>query len=158
MDMLAVMLAYVAGIGALFAALAVSFIVFFATPHQPLQTEPQPQNARAMLVQPSTLNKPALEARAKQNATQSASLLKKLPKNIRQRLGSLYSRMHPEIPAAKARHPRRRRGGSSRRNTPAAGPTSRTQAKTQGKTQDKIQALRAGFSVTPIEFGRNVQA
>lgn len=72
MDILAGMLAYVAGIGALFAALAVSFFVFFATPHEPLQTETQPQNAKAMLVRPSA-NKPATEARAKQAATQSAS-------------------------------------------------------------------------------------
>ena len=73
MDILAGMLAYVAGIGALFAALAVSFFVFFATPHEPLQTETQPQNARAMLVRPRTPNKPAAEAGAKQTATQSAS-------------------------------------------------------------------------------------
>lgn len=73
MDILAGMLAYVAGIGALYAALAVSFFVFFATPHEPLQSETQPQNARAMLVRPSTPNKPAAEARAKQTATQSAS-------------------------------------------------------------------------------------
>jgi hypothetical protein len=76
MDILAGMLAYVAGIGALFAALAVSFFVFFATPHEPLQSETQPQNARAMLVRPSTPNKPAAEARAKQTATQSASCRK----------------------------------------------------------------------------------
>ena len=72
MDILAGMLAYVAGIGAVFAALAISFSVFFATPHVPLQTEAAPQNASAMLVRPSTPNKPAVEARAKQNATQSA--------------------------------------------------------------------------------------
>src|SRR6516225_10229833 len=40
-----------------FAALALSFFVFFSTPHEPLQ--PQPQSASAMLVQPSTLNKTA---------------------------------------------------------------------------------------------------
>jgi hypothetical protein len=77
MDILAEMLAYVAGIGALFAGLAVSFFVFFATPHEPLQTETQPQNARAMLVRPSTPNKPAVEARAKQNATRSAGHFQK---------------------------------------------------------------------------------
>src|SRR6516225_2214254 len=53
-----------------FAALALSFFVFFSTPHEPLQ--PQPQSASAMLVQPSTLNKPAaVEARAKQSADHS---------------------------------------------------------------------------------------
>jgi hypothetical protein len=72
MDILAGMLAYVAGVGAVFATLAVSFFVFFATPHVPPQTETQPQNASAMLVRPSTPNKPAVEERAKQNATQSA--------------------------------------------------------------------------------------
>jgi hypothetical protein len=36
MDILAGMLAYVAGIGALFAGLAISFFVFFSTPHEPL--------------------------------------------------------------------------------------------------------------------------
>ena len=53
MDILAGMLAYVAGIGALFAGLAVSFFVFFSTPHEPLQTQTQPQSASAMLVRPS---------------------------------------------------------------------------------------------------------
>jgi len=57
MDILAGMLVYLAGIGALFAGLALSFFVFFSTPHEPLQ--PQPQSASAMLVQPSTLNKTA---------------------------------------------------------------------------------------------------
>jgi hypothetical protein len=71
MDILAGMLAYVAGIGAVFAALAVSFSVFFATPHESLQTEPQPQNARAMLVRPSTPNKPAVDSRAKQTGGHS---------------------------------------------------------------------------------------
>ena len=66
MDILASMLAYLAGIGALFARLAVSFFVFFSTPHEPLQTQ---QSASAMLVRPSTPNKPAaVEARAKQSA------------------------------------------------------------------------------------------
>src|SRR6516225_1136159 len=66
MDILASMLAYLAGIGALFAGLAVSFFVFFSTPHEPLQTQ---QSASAMLVRPSTPNKPAaVEARAKQSA------------------------------------------------------------------------------------------
>jgi hypothetical protein len=73
MDILAGMLAYVAGIGALFAGLAVSFFVFFSTPHESRQTETPPQSASAMLVRPSTPKKPAaVEAHAKQNATQSA--------------------------------------------------------------------------------------
>jgi hypothetical protein len=60
MDILAGMLAYMAGIGALIAGLAISFSVFFATPNQPLQTENQPQSASAMLVRPSAANKPAV--------------------------------------------------------------------------------------------------
>jgi hypothetical protein len=54
MDILAGMLAYVAGIGALFAGVAVSFFVFFATPTAPLQMQKPPQSASAMLVRPST--------------------------------------------------------------------------------------------------------
>jgi hypothetical protein len=74
MDILAGMLAYVAGVGALFAGLAVAFFVFFSTPHEPRQTEIQPQSASAMLVRRSTPNKAAtVEAHAKQNAMQSAS-------------------------------------------------------------------------------------
>ena len=73
MDILAGMLAYVTGIGAVFAGLAVSFFVFFSTPHEPLQTQTQPQSASAMLVRPSTSDKPAaVEARAKESETQSA--------------------------------------------------------------------------------------
>jgi hypothetical protein len=74
MDILAGMLAYVAGIGALIAGLAISFSVIFATHNSPLQTEtqPQPQSASAMVVRPSTAgttNKPtAIGAIAKQTA------------------------------------------------------------------------------------------
>ncbi|MBO0718388.1 MAG: hypothetical protein J2P55_13775 [Rhizobiales bacterium] len=79
MDILAGVLAYVAGIGALFAALAVSFFVFFSTPHEPAQTATQPQSASAMLVRPSTPKpsarnkRAAVETRAKQSARQSAN-------------------------------------------------------------------------------------
>ncbi len=74
MDILAGIFAYVAGIGALFAALAVSFFVFFSTPHGPLQTQAQPRSATAMLVRPSTPGKSAAAAaHAKQSATQSAA-------------------------------------------------------------------------------------
>jgi hypothetical protein len=70
MDILAGVVAYAAGIGALFAAFAVSFFVFFATPKEPVQ--PQSQSANAMLVRPSTPNKPAaVEAHAKQSASHS---------------------------------------------------------------------------------------
>ena len=72
MDILAGMLAYVAGIGALFAGLVVSFFVLFATPQEPLQTQTQPQSASAMLVRPSAPNKPAaVEAHATQTAGRS---------------------------------------------------------------------------------------
>jgi cytoskeletal protein RodZ len=145
MDILAGMLAYVAGIGALFAALAVSFFVFFA----PLQTETQPQNARAMLVRPSTPNKPAAEARAKRNATQSAGPSEKGAERHAAAAGSSLAAQA----TASARDPpaqtRRIHGSSAAahpRRARAARPTSRT------------QALRAGSSVTPIEFRRNLQA
>jgi len=72
MDILAGMLAYVAGIGALSAGLAISFFVFFSTPHEPLQTQAQRQSASAMLVRPSPPNKPAaIEAHTKQSANNS---------------------------------------------------------------------------------------
>jgi hypothetical protein len=71
MDILASIFAYLAGIGALFAGLAVSFFVFFAHPQKPLQ--PQLQSPSAMLMRSSTPNKPmASEVHAKQNATQGA--------------------------------------------------------------------------------------
>ena len=57
MDILAGILAYVAGIGALVAGVAISFSVFFATQNPPLQTQSQ-QNASAMLVRPSTAGTP----------------------------------------------------------------------------------------------------
>lgn len=70
MDILAGMLAYVAGLGALFGAFAVAFM-FVATPKAPLQT--QPQSANAMLVRPSTAHKPnkLAEARTKESAHHS---------------------------------------------------------------------------------------
>jgi hypothetical protein len=58
MDILAAMLAYVAGIGALIAGLAISFSVFFAAQNPPLQPQSQPQNASAMLVRPSSAGTP----------------------------------------------------------------------------------------------------
>jgi hypothetical protein len=58
MDILAGILAYVAGIGALIAGVAISFSVFFATQNPALQTETQPQSARAMVVRPSIVGAP----------------------------------------------------------------------------------------------------
>jgi hypothetical protein len=58
MDILAGMLAYVAGIGALLAALAISFSVFFAAQNPPVQTETQPRSATAMVVRPSPAGAP----------------------------------------------------------------------------------------------------
>ena len=60
MDILAGMLAYVAGLGALFAAVAVAFVMFAATPKAPSEQSP-PQSA--MLLRPSTPK--MLEAHAK---------------------------------------------------------------------------------------------
>ena len=79
MDILAGMLAYVAGLGAFFGALAVAFLMLAGGPKEPLQTQAQPQSASAMLVRPSTANKPAVEARAKhghsaKHATAASSL------------------------------------------------------------------------------------
>jgi hypothetical protein len=71
MDILAGIIAYMAGLAAFFGALAVAFFVFFATPKAPLQNEPQ--SANAMLVRPSTPNKPATaEAHTKQAAKEKA--------------------------------------------------------------------------------------
>jgi hypothetical protein len=53
MDILSGTLAYIAGIGAIFAGLAVSFSVFVATPNKPVE----PQSATAMIVKPSPPNK-----------------------------------------------------------------------------------------------------
>ena len=73
MDILAGMLAYVAGIGAVFAALAVAFFVFVATPKAPLQAQSEPQSAHAMLARPSASNGPTdVAAHAKQRARESA--------------------------------------------------------------------------------------
>jgi len=72
MDILAGMFAYVAGIGALVAGLAVSFFVFFAVPQEPIQTQAGPQTASAMLVRPSMANKPVtVDPHAKQSASHS---------------------------------------------------------------------------------------
>jgi hypothetical protein len=72
MDILAGMLAYIAGLGALVGGLAVAF-VFFAAPNAPLQTQTQPQSANAMMVRPSAPNKPIklVEARAKESTRYS---------------------------------------------------------------------------------------
>jgi hypothetical protein len=62
MDILAGMFAYIAGIGAIFTGVVVSFSVFVATPNKPVE----PQSATAMLVKPSAPNKAvAAEAGAK---------------------------------------------------------------------------------------------
>ena len=80
MDILASMFAYVAGIGALVAGLAVSFFVFFAVPQEPIQTQAGPQTASAMLVRPSTANKPVtVDPHAKQSASHSEEHAAALP-------------------------------------------------------------------------------
>lgn len=72
MDILAGVLAYAAGIGALFAAVAVSFFIVFATPKEPVQTQPHSQSANAMLVRPSPPTKlVTVEAHATQSASHS---------------------------------------------------------------------------------------
>jgi hypothetical protein len=150
MDILAGMLGYVAGIGALFAGLAISFSVFFSTPHESRQTQAQPQSASAMLVRPSTPNKPAaVEGRA----TQAQRKASAIPKNMRLRLARrvAHRRRHPpEMSAANMLNPRLKRDGLFRRSAPVAGPASRA------------QVLRAVFSVTQTDQSRvqlrNLQA
>jgi hypothetical protein len=76
MDILAGMLAYLAGIGAIFAALAVS-LVFFATPNEPPQTQINSHGANAMLVRPSHAGTPTksgtVAAHGKRDAKESAN-------------------------------------------------------------------------------------
>jgi hypothetical protein len=72
MDILAGMLAYVAGIGALFAAVAVSFFAFFATPKEPAQTQDQAHGASAMLVHPGNAAAPNPPGAAVAAATHTA--------------------------------------------------------------------------------------
>jgi hypothetical protein len=65
MDILAGALAYLAGIGALFGALALSFVLFTSMPDNP-PTPRQPQSATAMMVAPGASSKtPAAAAVAK---------------------------------------------------------------------------------------------
>ena len=69
MDILAGMLAYVTGIGALFAGLAMAFFVFVATPKAPPQAQSEPQSAHALLARPSAPNRPtAVAAHARRSA------------------------------------------------------------------------------------------
>lgn len=101
MDILAGMLAYVAGLGAFFGALAVAFFVFVAGPKDALQTQPQPPSASAMLVRPSTANKPTAEARAKHghSATHATTASSPAPAQP----PSHEARRKPAAPVAQAR-------------------------------------------------------
>jgi len=65
MDILAGMLAYLAGIGAIVAGLALSFSVFLSAPNQP----PQPQAATAMIVKTTTPGKAAAETKKAKRTT-----------------------------------------------------------------------------------------
>jgi hypothetical protein len=134
MDILAGMLAYVAGLAALFGALAVSFSVFFATPKGPLQA--QPQSASAMLVRPSAPKKQAtIEARAKQAGSRAE-------KKLRPARRVAHSARHqPEIRGANTLKPLLKHGASMR-STLAGGPISR------------MQTSRADFSVMPTDGPR----
>src|SRR5262249_13332265 len=73
MGLLAGMFGYLAGIGALFGALALSFFLSASTPKEPLS--PQSPAATAMRVAPSAAGKTA-EARAKRTASRSGKLAK----------------------------------------------------------------------------------
>ena len=59
MDILAGMFAYLAGIGAVIAALAISLSVLVSQPNQAVQPQNQAQSATAMVVKPSGPNKAA---------------------------------------------------------------------------------------------------
>jgi type IV secretory pathway VirB10-like protein len=97
MDILAGMLAYIAGLGALFGALAVAFFVFFAGPKDALQTQAQPPSA--MLVRPSTANK--IEARAKHGHSASHATAASSPAPTQP--PSHEARRKPAAPVAQAR-------------------------------------------------------
>src|SRR5690242_7381706 len=72
MDILAGMLGYLAGIGAVFGALALSFFVFFATPKETLQAQSEPQSAHALLARRSAFHGPtAVAAHARRSAKES---------------------------------------------------------------------------------------
>jgi hypothetical protein len=102
MDILAGMLAYVAGLAALFGALAVSFSVFFATPKGPLQA--QPQSASAMLVRPSAPKKQAtIEARAKQAGSRAEKHAAGTPGSAQRTASAGDSRRKHTKAAAQAR-------------------------------------------------------
>ena len=145
MDILAGMFAYVAGIGALVAGLAVSFFVFFAVPQEPIQTQAGPQTVSAMLVRPSTANKPVtVDPHAKQSASHSEEHAAALPSAAQP---TAYTR---DFRHTNTLHQRFKRGSLSRRSAPAAGRISR------------IQVSIAAFSVTPTDRSRvrtkNLQA
>lgn len=66
MDILAGMFAYLAGIGAVIGALAISFSVLVSQPNQAVQPQNQAQSATAMVVKPIQPNKAApVEANSK---------------------------------------------------------------------------------------------
>jgi hypothetical protein len=73
MDILAGMLGYLAGVGAVFGALALSFFVFFATPKETLQAQSEPQSAHALLARRSASHGPtaAVAAHARRSAKES---------------------------------------------------------------------------------------
>jgi hypothetical protein len=72
MDILAGMLGYLAGTGAIFGALALSFFVFFATPKETLQAQSEPQNAHALLARRSASHgSTAVAAHARRSAKES---------------------------------------------------------------------------------------
>ena len=72
MDILAGMLGYLAGIGAVFGVFALSFFVFFATPKEAMQAQSEPQSAHALLARRSASHRPtAVAAHARRSAKES---------------------------------------------------------------------------------------
>jgi len=114
MDILAGMLAYVAGIGAVFAGLAVAFFVFFATPKEPLQAQSEPQSAHAMLARPSASNGPAAAAaHARRSAKEAARERAKESTRESARKNTKAGSPDAAHPTASARNHERKPGAST---------------------------------------------
>jgi hypothetical protein len=110
MDILAGMLGYLAGIGAVFGALALSFFVFFATPKEPLQAQSEPQSAHAMLARPSASNRPtAGAAHARESAKEST--------RESARESTLHSEKHEPVAGAASAQQRTRIARDHQRKT-----------------------------------------
>src|SRR5215813_1490428 len=143
MDILAGMLAYLAGIGVIFGGLALSLLLFTATPKQPLT--PQSPVATAMRVAPNAAAKtPDAQANAKHPDSRSEKLGKYAPPAARPPDAARLQQWLATSIAISIARPRRRprmRGGWRKRSAPAAGPISGTRT---------ARPSQVAFSVTLI--------